>query len=94
MKIDEAVTYVANGFTYFLVLSHANETFQIIELVLALLTSVVLLIYRLWKWWKEAKKDGKITSEELKDGINILKEGIEEINDKKKGDKNGRSSKD
>lgn len=50
-----------------------------VQLGLAIACSVVLLAYRLWKWWKEAKKDGKITKEEIKEGLDIVKDGLEDV---------------
>ena len=96
MKTSELITYIGNAFTYILVLAQVNEHFQLVELILAILTSVVLLCYRIWTWWKEAKKDGKITKEEIKDGASIIVNGAKEISDKvKKGEnKDGHSSKD
>ena len=85
MKPNEIISYIANGLTYVVALSQTNEVFQIVELVFAILTSVILLLYRLWKWYNEAKKDGKITKEEIKDGINIIVNGVDDI--KKKGDR-------
>ena len=85
MKPNEIISYIFNGATYVVALSQTNEVFQIIELVFAILTSIILLLYRLWKWYNEAKKDGKITRDELKDGIDIIIDGVYDI--KKKGDK-------
>ena len=58
---------------------------QVIEFSFAILTSIVLLLYRLWVWYKDAKADGKITKEEIKEGIDIIANGVEDIK-KKKGD--------
>ena len=85
LKPNEIISYIANGLTYVVALSQTNEIFQIVELVFAILTSVILLLYRLWKWYNEAKKDGKITREEIQDGIDIIIDGVEDI--KKKGNK-------
>ena len=85
MKTNEIISFIANILTYVVALSQTNEVFQIVELVFAILTSVILLLYRLWKWYNEAKKDGKITKDEIKDGINIIVNGVDDI--KKKGDR-------
>lgn len=92
MKMEEIGLATGNLFTYVLAGIQAEKTFQIIELVLAIVTSLVLLAYRVWKWWKEAQKDGKITKEEIKDGLDIVKGGIEDVQqildeNKKKGEK-------
>ena len=79
---------VGNGLLYVLTVAQSNETFQIIELVVSIVVSIVILAYRLWKWWKEAKKDGKITKEEIEEGVDIIVDGVDEIKDKtKKEDK-------
>lgn len=84
------VLEIFNAVQYVLAVLQSNEVFQIIEFVLSIIVSIVLLIYRIWKWWKDAKKDGKITKEEIEDGINIVVGGVEEIKDKvKEDDKDG-----
>ena len=81
---------VFNAVQYVLAVLQSNEVFQIIEFVLSIIVSIVLLIYRIWKWWKDANKDGKITKEEIEDGVNIVVGGVEEIKDKvKEDDKDG-----
>ena len=81
------IAEAGNVFTYILASVQRNEIFQAIEFVFAILTSVVLLSFRIWKWWKEAKKDGKITKDEIKDLGEILSSGIEDIKDKAKDKK-------
>lgn len=76
-----------NALLYVLTIAQSNGTFQIIELVMSILVSVIILAYRLWKWWKEAKKDGKITKEEIEEGVDIIADGVDEIKDKTKGGK-------
>lgn len=87
------IAEILNAFTYVIAFLQANEVFQIIELCLSVATSVVLIGYRLWKWYKAAKADGKITRDEISDGVEILIEGKEEIADKMKA-KKGEEKKD
>ena len=47
--------------------------------IIVLITS---LIIPLVKWYKEAKKDGKITKEELEEGKQIISDGVNEVKDK------------
>lgn len=77
----EIPSMVGNGLTYILAAIQQNEVLQIIEFVLSAILTLVILIYRIWHWWREAKKDGKITEEEL----NELGEIIEDT--KNGGDK-------
>ena len=85
MKPSEMITAGGNACTYILAYLQANETLQIIEFAFSISVSVLILLYRLWVWYREAKKDGKITKDEIKDGIDIIANGVEDI--KKKGEK-------
>lgn len=87
MKPSSWLTLTGNAGIYVLAGIQTNEVFQIVELVLAILTSIVLLAYRLWCWYKEAKKDGKITTEEIKEAGEIIQNSLEDTTSKiKKGE--------
>ena len=61
--------------------------FQYIQMGLTILATLITIILGLRAWWKDAKKDGKITDEEIKQGVSIINDGVEQIKDKtKKGD--------
>ena len=66
-----------------------NEILQAISIIIAIIGGLITFIFTpLANWFKKAKKDGKIDTEELKDGINIIVDGSEKIKeeiDKKKG---------
>ena len=69
-----------------------NEVLQTISLIITIVGAIIsMIIIPLLTWWKNAKKDGKIDKEEIKEGIDTLQEGIEGVKetleDKKKGDK-------
>ena len=66
MNHKEIGTIIGNGFTYVLAAIQTNELLQYIEFGLSILVTLVLLVYRIWHWYEEAKKDGKITAEEIK----------------------------
>lgn len=46
----------------------------IVGVVIALITGLIIPLIR---WWKEAKKDGKIDADEIEDAANIIKDGLE-----------------
>lgn len=48
-----------------------------------LITIVCSIIIPLIKWWKNAKADGKITEDEIQEGIEIIENGVNELKDKK-----------
>ena len=61
-------------FSYFLAFIQTNEVMQVISFVLSTIASVLIIVLRLWAWWKEARKDGKIDKTEIEDAIDILED--------------------
>lgn len=70
-----------------------NEVLQTISLIITIVGALITYIgIPLISWWLKAKKDGKITTEEIKEGLDTLQEGAEKVktsidNNKKKEDK-------
>lgn len=69
-----------------------SEVLQYISLGITIVGGLItLIIIPLWNWWQKAHKDGKITEDEVKEGLDTAAKGIEEfkntLDDKKKGDK-------
>ena len=58
-----------------------NEVLQKISLILTIVGTLITIIMALVNWWKNAKKDGKITKDEINDAVNIIKNGSESIKD-------------
>ena len=85
---------VFNLIQYALATIQDNPIWQGIQLGLSILTSIVLIAYRLWKWHKEATKDGKITKEEAEEGFKIVNDGLEDINGKVNDKVNGKDKSD
>jgi len=59
-------------FDAILTITQTNEVFRLIQVILTCVTAFVGLCYTLWKWYKKAKKDGKITKDECEDLIDEL----------------------
>ncbi len=58
-----------------------NQVIVICNLVLTIIATIVSLVYTIWKWWKKAKADGKITEDE----VDELMDDIHQVtNDKNK----------
>lgn len=64
-----------------------NEILETISLIITILGAVLTITMSILTWWRNAKKDGKITKEEIDDGLKIMGDGINEIKDLTKGDK-------
>lgn len=67
-----------------------NDVLQTISLVITIIGGLItFIIVPIVTWYKNAKKDGKIDKDELKEGVDIIVEGSEklkdEIDDKKEG---------
>lgn len=68
-----------------------NEVLQTISLIITILGGIMsLIVIPVLNWYKNAKKDGKITKDEVKEGLDTLEKGIkdvkESLDDKKKGE--------
>ena len=69
--------------------TQTNEILQTISLIVTIIGAIIsMIIVPLISWYLKAKSDGKITSNEIKEGIEILNDGVnktkEEIDKTKK----------
>lgn len=80
-KIIESVT---NGGMYVLTLAQTNEIFQLVELILSITMTLFIIGVNVWSWWKKAKADGKIDKEEIEELQQIVNDGKENLENKKK----------
>ena len=84
---EKSIGFIGTGISAVGTASQSNELLQTISLVITiiggLITIITALIIPLWKWWKKAKADGKITNEEIDEAKDIINDGIDHIKDKK-----------
>lgn len=60
-----------------------NEVLTIVSTIITILGGIItLIVIPLLAWYKKAKEDGKITKDELKEGVDIIKTGVDEIKEK------------
>lgn len=66
-----------------------NDVLQTISLIVTILGAVVsFIVVPLVSWYAKAKKDGKVTADEIREAAETLKDGLEKTNEQiKKGDK-------
>ena len=86
---NKYITEALNAIQYMAVALQDNPVLQGVQLGLSILTSIVLIAYRLWKWHNEATKDGKITKDEVEEGFKIINDGLKDVNDKVNGKDKG-----
>ena len=77
-KHDEIVGACGTVFGSVSTALQTNETLQIIQAGLTIIGLIVTISYTLWKWWKKASKDGKITIEEVEELMENLKDNSKE----------------
>ena len=80
IKNNNVPSYVSALTAVFLTTGISLEAVQIIYYILAGLAIVFSLSFTIWKWYKAAKADGKITVEEIED---LEKQVKEKLGDKK-----------
>ena len=59
--------------------TQTETALRIANLIITIIISLLILISRIIDWYKKAKADGKITSDEVKEGIEIITDGAKEI---------------
>lgn len=73
-------------FSVILTVTQTNETFRTISLILTIIATAVVLARNIYDWYIKAKRDGKIDKDEVKDLIDIVDKGVNDI--KNEVDKN------
>lgn len=86
MKHDEIVGWGCNAISTIATVTQTDEMFRLIQIILTCIGILVSLAYTIWKWYRTAKKDGKIEEhevDELFDDINkVIQYKEDEENDK------------
>ena len=79
MKNRDFLDWIGCGIGSILTAVQTQQVFQIVSLVLTCIATALTIAYTIWKWWKNAKKDGKIDEKEIKEGIDILKNAAKDV---------------
>lgn len=77
---DEIVCLSGNAISWTLTASQTKEVFEIVQIIASIIVSLLTVAYIVWKWFKKAKADGKITADEVVDLVNQVKEEIGDDN--------------
>ena len=67
MKNSNGASYGADILGAVFTAIQTDATLQIVSLVLTIIATAFSIAFTIYKWWKSAKADGKITKEELED---------------------------
>jgi len=85
MKHDEIVGFSGSLFGTIMTAIQANEVLRIIQAILTVIGLLITIAYTIWKWYKKAKADGKITEDEVDELMEDLNKTTKK-EDKKDGD--------
>ena len=81
MKNSSVPEYLGCVFQAVLTVVQTNEIFQLISLILTIISLLVTLSFTIWKWYRKAMEDGKIDAKEVEEAVKIITDGIEDIKD-------------
>lgn len=70
---------LVNACSYVLTATMTKEVFQIISLCVSILGTLVIIFTKVYDWYNRAHEDGKITKEEIKEGLKEVKPDLEEL---------------
>lgn len=73
---EDIIGGAGSGGMWILTAVQTNEIFQLVQIILSCVVSLVTILYIVWKWWKKAKADGKITAEEIEELEKEIKDNV------------------
>lgn len=53
-----------------------KELFQYISLILSIICTILTIIFTIWRWYRKASADGKITEEEVDELIDSVEKEV------------------
>lgn len=81
MKSRDFLDWIGCGFATVFTAVQTQEVFQIVSLILTCVATGLTIAYTIYKWYKNAMQDKKLDENEIKEGIEILKDAGEQIKD-------------
>ena len=75
---DEIIALTGNTISWTLTATQTKEVFEIVQIIASIIVSILTIAYILWKWYKKAKEDGKITADEVADLVEDIKDEFKE----------------
>lgn len=75
---DTRFDYLLDAVAIALGLSQGQELLSYIQLGLGILATIVSILFSIWKWWKKASADGKITKDEIKELSDDIKDKLDD----------------
>lgn len=83
MKHNDFLSWIGTVFGTICTALQTEQVLKYISFALTILSTGVAIAFTVWKWWKNASADGKITKDEVDNLIDDVKDVVD---DKKKGE--------
>lgn len=79
---DNILSAIGSVSSWVLTMAQTNEAFQLIMLILSILSTLFTIAFTFYKWYNKAKEDGKITKDEIEDLADDISETLKNKEDK------------
>ena len=76
---DVLWSWFGSSATIVLSFTQTKELLQIIQFIVGILCGLVTLAFTIYKWYNKAKRDGKITMDEVEELVDIVSDGLEDV---------------
>lgn len=83
MKSNDLLCWLGSVVGTITTVLQADEIMRWVQLGLTIVSTIVALVYTIWKWYRKAKQDGKITEDE----VDELIDNVNDVVNKKEGEK-------
>lgn len=70
--------YILDVVAITLGLTQGEDLLRYIQLGFGILATLISIAFSIWKWWKKASADGKITKDEIKELSDELKDKLDD----------------
>lgn len=81
-------SYICNGVGVVFSAIQTNEVLSWVSWIITLIATLLSISFTIWKWWKKASSDGKISKEEIDELGDIVEDASDKLN---QGDKHGKN---
>lgn len=72
------IDYILDAVAISLGLAQGEDLLKYIQLGLGILATILSIAFSIWKWWKKASADGKITKDEINELSDDLKDKLDD----------------
>lgn len=75
------IGFITTPIAAILTMAQTDQILQYIQIGLTIICAIVTIAFTIYKWYKSASADGKITQDEVDELINDLEPAVKELKD-------------